>query len=107
MALSVDPDALRTCAQAHDQVAADVRADGQPDPAILAAMEAGYGPAGAALSAAFAQFQLALKASAEQVASGHAGHAADLRDAADQYTATDRRGAESISGTDPGKVWTV
>lgn len=96
MALSVDPDEVKAYALAHDSLGAQVRADSQPDAGLLAAMEVGYGAVGAEFTAAFAQFQVALQASGEHLAQRYGGHAEDLTNAADGYTARDRDGAQAV-----------
>lgn len=96
MALSVDPDEVKAYALAHDSLGAQVRADSQPDAGLLAAMEAGYGAVGAEFTAAFAQFQVALQASGEHLAQRYGGHAEDLTNTADGYTARDRDGAQAV-----------
>ena len=96
MTLRVDGGDVLRYAEAHGSAASQIRVDTQPDQSLIAAMAAGYGPVGAELTAAVAQFQTALTSSGDQVAQKHDDHADALRAAAKRYADSDHAGAEAV-----------
>ncbi|MGW0162080.1 type VII secretion target [Mycobacterium sp. NPDC003323] len=104
MALEVDTHAVDTYAESCRTVGAEVQADCQVDPSVVAAMESGYGPVGAAFTAAFGEFQTALQAAGAHVASRYERHADDLRDASQRYTTSDQDGAQRVGAVEATPV---
>ncbi len=98
MTLRVDDQDLVEFAAANDRVAAEVAASVQPDPDLLAAMQAGYGPVGAEFTAAVGEFQQAMLASGTGVSQGYVRYAENLRAAGARYVGGDQDGAQSING---------
>jgi hypothetical protein len=99
MALRVDEDDVLRFADAHDEVAGEISAAVQPDPALIASMTTGYGAVGAEFTAAVAEFQAAFLASGTEVSGRYQSHAGNLRAAAAGYVGTDAAGAAGIGSS--------
>lgn len=99
MALRVNEDELLTFATANDDVAGQVESGCQPDPELIAQMEAGYGPVGAEFTAAVADFQSAFHQSGMALSRRFSAHAEDIRAAHGRYVAADRSGADGVAGS--------
>ncbi|EUA65436.1 MULTISPECIES: type VII secretion target [Mycobacterium] len=99
MGLRVNTDDLIRFAEAHEQVAGEVQAACQPDPALIEAMTSGYGPVGAEFTAAVAEFQSAFFESGSQLSRRYQSHAEHIRQASGRYVAGDDDGRAGVDNS--------
>lgn len=99
MTLRVNDEDVLVFADAHDSVAAEIAEASRPDPALVPALTAGYGPVGSELTAAVAEFQAAFEASGAALSDRFRSHAENLRTAVAGNVRADEDGAAGVSGS--------